>query len=288
MAKRSLTDDELKDIRSTKNQDVFRRLIRNFPERPIIISEGDSWFAYPPKNLILGSHSNVIDHIQRKRKFNFLRLESNGDEVVSMISGQQGKRLAKLLKRYPVNIVLFSGGGNDIVGEYDMDLFLRCKIPDMDWESCIHKPRFFRKLIQIENAYRLLIDMRDEYSPDPKPVIITHTYDYPLPSFHGAEFLGGIIKTKSWMKPYMELKGITDPEDQKRIARYFLSEFAKVLKLVARDNPGKLIVVDTCNTLAPGEWLNEIHASEDGYKKIADKIYRVMEDTLRTNFPDIT
>lgn len=80
----------------------------------------------------------------------------------------------------------------------------------------------------------------------------------------------------------MELKDIKDPEDQKRIARYFLSEFAKVLKLVARDNPEKLFVVDTCNTLAPGEWLNEIHASEDGYKKITDKIYHVMEDVLRT------
>ena len=275
-----MSKKRLLGLRSTKKLATFKMLIRHFPQRPVIVSEGDSWFGYPPKNLIGGSNSNIIDYIEKKRKFNFLRMEQSGDEAVSMVSGKNGKKLAKVLKNFPVDILLFSGGGNDIVGEYDMDLFLREKKNGMSWEDCINKSRFKRKLSQIENAYRLLIDLRDEYASNQKCLIITHTYDYPIPSFHGAEFLGKIIKTKSWMKPYMVLKGITKPADQKKIAKYFLSEFAKRIIKVSEDNPGKLVVVNTFGTLNEDEWLNEIHATSKGYKKIADKIYSEMEKYL--------
>ena len=276
----AISKKKLLGFRSTKNLATFKMLIKHFPHRPVIVSEGDSWFDYPPKNLIIGSNSNIIDYIEKKRKFNFLRMENSGDEAVSMVSGKKGKKLAKVLKDFPVDILLFSGGGNDIVGEYDMDLFLRQKEPGMSWKDCIHHPRFQRRLSQIENAYRLLIDMRDEYNSNQKCLIITHTYDYPIPSFHGAKFLGGIIKTKSWMKPYMVLKGITKVDDQKKIAKYFLSEFAKRIKQVSKNNPGKLVVVDTFGTLNEDEWLNEIHATSKGYEKVADKIYSVMEKYL--------
>jgi hypothetical protein len=118
--------------------------------------------------------------------------------------------------------------------------------------------------------------MVEEFSMEPKPVIITHIYDYPIPSFHGAEFLGGIIKKKSWMKPYMVNKGITASGDQKKIARFMIGEFGRRVKKVAADNPGKLMVADTLNTLAENEWLNEIPATSKGFKKIAEKLWTVM------------
>jgi len=265
---------------STKLQREFAQLIKRYPKRPVVVSEGDSWFAYPPKSLLFGKFSNIIDYIERKKRMNFLRLEISGDEALSMTTGKQGKKLAHVFKTFPVNILLFSGGGNDIVGEYDMDLFLKPRGPGMKWKDCIHLDRFTRKLDQIELAYRLLLDMVDEFAQDPKPVIITHNYDYPIPG-KGAEFLGGFVKIKPWMKPYMDKKGITAPGDQKEIARFMIGEFGKKIKKVAKDNPKKLLVADTLNTLAPDEWLNEIHATSQGYKKIADKIWAVMAKHLQ-------
>ncbi len=265
---------------STKLQREFSYLIKNYPKRPVVVSEGDSWFAYPPKSILFGHFSNIIDYIERKRRMNFLRLESSGDEALSMTTGKQMKKLAGILNKFPVNVLLFSGGGNDIVGEYDIDLFLKPKSPGMKWKDCLHLDRFTRKLDQVELAYRLLIDVVDEFAMAPKPVIITHTYDYPLPSYHGAEFIGGIIKMKSWMKPYMVNKGITAEGAQQKIARFMIGEFSRRIKKVAADNPQKLFVADTLNTLAREEWLNEIHATSKGYKKIADKIWGVMSQQL--------
>lgn len=74
------------------------------------------------------------------------------------------------------------------MGEYDMGLFLKSKGPGMKWKDCIHLNRFTRKLDQIELAYRLLIDIVDEFARTPKPVIVTHNCDYPIPSSQGPSF----------------------------------------------------------------------------------------------------
>ena len=78
------------------------RLMTAWFDRPRIITEGDSWFAYPPKNIIGLEAANVIDHIRRwtKSKASILRLESNGDEVSNIVSGEQKHKLARLLREF--------------------------------------------------------------------------------------------------------------------------------------------------------------------------------------------
>ena len=85
--------------------------IRNHPDWPVIISEGDSWFSFP-------LHANTIDHLDEmaNRKISLLRLESNGDELLEIFGSKQKTKLRRYLERYPVEALLFSGGGNDIVG----------------------------------------------------------------------------------------------------------------------------------------------------------------------------
>lgn len=74
----------------------------------------------------------------------------------------------------------------------------------------------------------------------------------------------------------MDNKRITAAGDQKKIARFMIEEFGRRVKAVAADNPHRIFVVDTLNTLAPDEWLNEIHATSKGYREVADKILKVM------------
>ncbi len=276
-----LEKEILKKKRRTKSLDEFAQMRSVFQNRLTIVSEGDSWFAYPKKYFIIGKKSNLISYISKatQEKANFLSLESNGDEAVDMISGKQKHKLIDILRwhtrkknRLPVDLLLFSGGGNDIVGENDFERFLNPK--DETYNSAkeyIKMKRLKRKAKQIALAYQELLDIRDEYSPN--TLIITHTYDYPIPSLTGGVFLGGLIKTKGWMKRFMDERKIKE-EFQADIIKIFMDAIANELLSIRRD---KFIVVDSRETLeGSSEWLNEIHPTSKGFKKISKLILKEM------------
>ena len=265
---------------SVRNLVELRERIREYPRRPVVVSEGDSWFAYPTKTLLFGSGSNIVDHIEKKKMMNLLRLSSNGDEVVSMTTGKSKHRLVNILKTLekigsPPKVILFSGGGNDIVGPYDMPMLLKQKISTDDYTGYIHKTRFKRKLTQIKHAYLDLLDMRDEFCPD--CAVVTHGYDWPIPGSRGAHFFG-IPATKPWMQPHMIALGMSGA-DQKRVARYMIKSLNETLQDLKPGNK-RFIPVKTTGTLAPNEWRDEIHATKKGFKKIANKIWAKMERHL--------
>ncbi len=262
---------------------------RYFPDRITIVSEGDSWFAYPPKWIFAGKPSNLISHISgmTRRKANFLSMASNGDEAVDMVSGKQKHQLVDIIRwhtkgknRKPVDLILFSGGGNDVVGENDFERFLRSyKNSYTSAKQCVNMPRLNRKVKQICLAYQELIDIRDHYSPE--TIIMTHTYDYPFPSLEGAEFLGGLIGTKAWMKRFMDENGIKE-ELQASVIQVFMDAMAEETLKIAAKRQG-FIVVDTRKTLAgKKEWLNEIHPTSVGFKKISDLIFNKMKALFPT------
>lgn len=274
----------LKAHRFTRRKDVFAKLLKWLPGRPSMITEGDSWFAYPPQSIFYGRGSNVIDHIQRKRRFSLLRLEANGDEAVAILAGKQIHNLAALLNRHrgKIDILLFSGGGNDIVGKWNMESLLKKWKPGMKPRDAIRNDRFRRKLKQIEIAYMSLIALRDDYCAD--CVIITHGYDYPIPSDSGASFLWGLVNTKPWMKPYMDKKGIPAGNAQEAIAKHMIKRFGETIQAIARNPTFEkgFRFVNTPGTLTRNGWLNEIHPTKKGFGKIADKIYPEIERVLRS------
>jgi len=254
-------------------------------DRVNIVTEGDSWFAYPPKWLIAGPNSNIIDwivvSIRGKDKANLLRLASNGDEAVNIIAGEQKHQVASILKtNNKVHLLLFSAGGNDVVGKWDMERLLNRHESGFTAEQCIRQDRLKRKLQQITLAYKELLEIRNDYSPD--TMVITHTYDHLTPSDDGASFLWGLVRTKPWIQPYMKAKGIPD-ELQAPVCQILLERMASCLHVVARSTvaKGRLVVVDTQGTLTPGhgrDWLNEIHPTSKGFKRIAKKIYAAMKE----------
>ena len=268
----------------TRNFQEFETMVETFPQRVNIIAEGDSWFAYPSEWFIYGEPSNLIEYISKytKTKANFLSLASNGDEAVAMLSGDQKHTLIKLLRKYatkkrlePIDILLFSGGGNDLVGEDDFERFIVKNAKGLTKAyECIEMDRLDRKILEIALAYQELLDIRDYYSP--KTLIFTHTYDYPYPSDKGAEFLGGLIKTKAWVKRFMDKAHIA-PELQADIIKIFMDKMADALLDIQQKRAG-FIVVDTRGTLHGKKWwLNEIHPTSKGFKKLAKKIYKKMK-----------
>ena len=282
--------NRLKRKRKTSSKREFIQMRERFPERLNIVSEGDSWFAYPPKWIIFGKPSNLISHISKwtNKKANFYSMASNGDEAVDMVSGKQKHQLVEVLRwhtkrknRKPVDLLLFSGGGNDVVGSNDFERFLNSDGASYTTaQQCVNIVRLDRKIQQIGLAFHELLDIRDHYSPE--TIVITHTYDYPYPSLVGGVFLGGLIKTKAWMKRFMDAAKIKE-ELQADVIKIFMEKIGNEL-LTISSSRDKFIVVETRETLiGEKEWLNEIHPTSDGFEVIAKKIF----DKMKGEFPEL-
>src|SRR5262245_3188533 len=92
-------------------QGTFAASVKQFPKRLVMITEGDSWFSYPLNN-------NIADYIElMSTDLSMLRLEHNGDDAREILGSgsEQLKNLKAYLKKYPVDVLLLSAGGNDIV-----------------------------------------------------------------------------------------------------------------------------------------------------------------------------
>lgn len=281
--------NRLRRKRRTHSVAEYRKMRHWFPDRLNIVSDGDSWFAYPSQWMPIGGKTNLIDYISSaiRGKANFLDMASNGDEAVDILSGKQKHKIIDQLRwheknaeRKPVDLLLISGGGNDVVGENDFERFIRSPYQPgyVTAQDCIQIDRLARKIEQVKLAYLELLDIRDQYSSD--TLVITHCYDYPYPSLKGAKFWGGIYKTASWMKPYMDAAGI--PNDMQRaVTTVFMDSLAQCFLQIATERTG-FIAVDTRETLdREGQWVNEIHPTSSGFKLIANK----MLSTIREKFP---
>lgn len=270
----------------THSVDDFHYICRKNPDRVGIVSEGDSWFAYPRKWILFGADINIVHHIEDVIEYtdttNLLRLAANGDEATNMLAGGQRDKLEGILKKGGdnINLILFSGGGNDIVGKDDM---LRLINPYQDGftaQQCVNETAFVNRLDEIAAAFEELMRLRVTHTPNAK--VITHTYDIAQPSENGAEFFWGIIETKPWIYPYLIERGV--PQNlHLEIVDIMLGGFKRRIQALAAQNEyaGHLIVVDTQGTLTPGnrdDWLNEIHPTRRGFRIITEQIYAAMRE----------
>ncbi len=82
----------------------------------------------------------------------------------------------------------------------------------------------------------------------------------------------------------MKKRGIDDPAFQREVMRVFIDEFNLVLDALARSYPTVVLHVDLRGTLDPArDWLNEIHPTEDGFRRIEQKI----SDALLNRLPAV-
>ena len=252
----------------------YRDKKRNNPQLVGLLAEGDSWFSFPP-----WLRTNVLEElIEINGGFAaWLTTAQSGDEVRSMMSGPEFEYMVRILGEEGLHFdgILFSGGGNDIVG--------RCLLPllnpyqqGMTWQDCINMPRLDRRFREIEDAYEELRALRDDYQPN--ATIFTHAYDYATPS--GAPVRVLWFQVGPWLKNYMEQKkGIRDLNLQKKIVDYLLSRFDD-LQLGLEQKHDRWKYVRTQGTLANNEWKDEIHPTTAGFKKVARKFQAALSEVF--------
>jgi hypothetical protein len=255
-----------------RRQVTFEQRIQT-EKLPVLVSEGDSWFQFPffLKDVIdqLGS-----DHL-------IWSLDAAGDTALNMVYGDsEYMRELRRMKRKKVRALLFSAAGNDVIGEDSsgnpvLQTLLKPFKAGQSAAWHIDQARLSKILDFLEKAYREVVTtIRKEPGFARLPIII-HGYDYAIPGgFAGDVRDPAWAAQDKWLGSAMKAKKITDVTLQREIIRVLIDALHDVLARVAGD-PEKTHVhlADVRGTLALGEWADEIHPTDAGFKKVA-KVFR--------------
>lgn len=256
-------------------QAVFAASIKQFPQRLVLLTEGDSWFSYP-------LNANIADYIEMMSDFSILRLEHNGDDAREILGAGSGqlKKLKYYLKRYPVDALLLSAGGNDLVAE-ELPRLLDRKVNGHPWQSTVRLASLTAVLDDIAAAYARLLDARDALCP--QCVVIAHSYCYFQPNGRKATGPFGLLKAGPWMRPVLLARGIDPDTEGREVARLLVDELHARLSSLAATR-SRFHVVDMRAALPADDvhWADEIHPSGTGFRKLAEQCWRPL---LRAQFP---
>jgi hypothetical protein len=239
-----------------------------------ILAEGDSWFDYPA----FFFRGGIIPRLEKLLGVPILNLAKAGDEVRYMLGVEQRKGLTRRLTHGgpaggPWDVLLFSGGGNDIV-DNPMALWIRDYDASIPLPDHIHGPRFDAALALVRAGYEDLIDLRDRLSPTTH--LVLHAYDYAIPDGRGICHLG------PWLRPTFKLRKFPSNNASFVVVQAMLERFAAVLGALAASHPG-VTFLNGQGTLSPvkSSWHNELHPSDKGF----DTFARAFQAALSGLFP---
>jgi len=240
-----------------------------------IMAEGDSWFDYP----VPFFGGGLIDRLEKRLGLPILNSAQAGDEVRYMLGVEQRTKLEALFDRAnqqgkPWDVLLFSGGGNDIVGE-PLCLWVEPWTAGTPPAALIDKPRYDAALGIVRAGYEDLIAMRDRKSPGTR--LVFHAYDFALPTGKGICMLG------PWLKPAFDYRGgYPDLAARAAVVKAMLLQFAQMLAALQASHPN-VTFIDAQGTLDahPDWWHNELHPNSKGF----DEFTKRFDHDLRALYP---
>lgn len=213
-----------------------------------LVSEGDSWFQYP---FFL---KDIVDHLSDEPDIAILSLGAAGDTMKNMADASD---VPSAMQRVGADAVLFSGGGNDLLGEGRLVGVLRRYTPNATASDLLDEVAFEARLQEVAEAYRQIL--RSIFAARQGVAVFGHAYDLPLPDADG-----------QWLGAAFAEKGI--PLDIGReIVASMLNRFATVLNAFQVEFPG-FHFVDLRGTVGsnPNSWHDEIHPKSTGFGRAAD------------------
>ena len=226
-----------------------------------LIAEGDSWFQYP----IL--RKDIIDCISDE--FAIHCTSAAGDTLTNMTTGVED--LERLIRDIQPDGLLFSGGGNDIVGEALVSHLLNYQ-PNRVAAADFLSPSYWRFLENIE--YRLTVFFNRLARQNPNLPIFCHGYDWPFPQ-----------KSGRWLHPAMEQYSIPS-QFQAPILKLMINAYYDVLQRVASKASARVIIVDCRGIIGErSEWFDELHPYDDGYARIAERFRNAIHMEITTAAP---
>jgi len=272
MKKRGAREPGAKRTRKPKPTELAPKVTGFAPLQ--ILAEGDSWFDYP----VPFFGGGIITRLENRLGVPILNLAKAGDEVRYMLGVEERTILAQYFSAGcpaggPWDVLLFSGGGNDIV-DNPMALWVKDWNPAIPPADHINKPRFDSALALVRAGYEDLIELRDQLSPNTR--LIFQGYDFAIPDGRGICHLG------PWLKPTFDLRRFPNRAAASEVTKAMLKQFAAMLTSLAR-RPN-VTFIKTQGTLPPrtSSWHNEMHPSSSGFDAFAYIFHR----ELKALFPN--
>lgn len=210
---------------------------------PIIVSEGDSWFQYP---IVL---DDVVDCLMGD--YAIRSLDAAGDELRNMLSESE---FIDEIRETRASVLLFSGGGNDLLGEGRLERHLRDFDPRLSPKEYL-KPSFEDAVKDALTHYDKLF--RTMESDFPSVLTLCHGYDYAIPA------------DGSWLGKPMRGHGITSASLQKEIVAVMIDRFNEGLSSLAANFKSARFV--DVRGVVRTRWHDELHPNDAGFADVAAK-----------------
>ena len=264
-----------------RRQRRFRRRRRRGDGRIVLVSEGDSWYQFP---LFL---DDVIDQVMSD--YNIWSVGAAGDTLQNMVL--DNAEYLRALNKYKDDVkgFLFSGGGNDIVGEDEDGNSIIAQIvkpfeAGRPAEWYVDNEAFAAKLRFVDDCYRKVI--QNVTARHPGLPIICHGYDHAIPGgFPGDERDPFWAKQDQWIgRPLREDLGITDHDLQREIVSLLINRLNELQKSLCGGNNSNGAFrnawhVDVRGIVA-GRWADELHPSDDGFEAVGAAFRNVISSAL--------
>jgi hypothetical protein len=248
----------------------------------VLVGEGDSWFDYPPG----------FDVLDQMGEFGYRvhSVANAGATVEQMVFGPDNDQpVADFFKRDPSQLaetlryiqeqepaaVLFSGGGNDIAGDELLPL-LNHKNAGGDPLRMEMVNALFN--VTLKHGYRTFLNMvQEEAKRQGRTIpVVGHGYDYAFPDGRGVINVLGFHFLGPWLAPSLNKKGYNEAEGIPIVRRLIDIHNAMIQSLTAEF--AFFHPVDLRGTLTKkSDWSNELHPTNDGFKKVSQKIRAQLE-----------
>ncbi|MEZ5925111.1 MAG: trypsin-like peptidase domain-containing protein [Hyphomicrobiaceae bacterium] len=211
------------------------------------VAQGDSWFQYP---FLL---EDVVDQLFDEHAI--LDLSGAGRTLHDLGVSDE---LVHAVKSELPNGVLLSGGGNDILGEHAIKLYLRDFAPGLAIGDYA-EPTLAAHLELIVSQYDRIIRQLIAVSPSLR--IFCHGYDWAIPNAERGD----------WLARPMALKGIVATELQRSLVRLLIDRFNEAMRGLERRYPGRVLVVDCRGAVGSERWYDELHPTDAGFADVAQR-----------------
>lgn len=287
-------------------KDKIRDGHRNLKDNIVVLAEGDSWFQFPRVYFKIDPVKDILDWLIDDRKYAVYSLAAGGDWLSNIF--YSGEYVEELPKVSP-DVFLLSGGGNDLVGnnrlasmvinpilqekrQIDNEPILKRLFNKRKTNTDLDTTKYLRGLQFISDEFFTFLNLYfvqyfvflfsltrvDKYK---KMLILTQGYDYALPSNKNRgnflsiqRIINEFTDTGHWLFQPLNMKGITDSQDQEAVIYTMIYEFNEMMIQLATFNGLPNVFHIDCRGYAEEkDWFDELHLKSSGFEDIT-KVYK--------------
>lgn len=266
-----------------RRQANFRRKKLLGSKLPVLVAEGDSWFEFP---LLV---SEIVDQLDDG--FLVWSIGAAGDTAQNMVYDRAEYPKALKARRHEVRGFLFSAAGNDIIGEDPetqkpvlFDLLKEFNGDNSDIQGHINLELLEEKMQFLQEAYTKVIkNIRNDLGFEKLPIII-HGYDYAIPyPCAGLDPRNPVHAAKNeWLGEPLDQRNIEDSTLRHNIIKFMIDRLYKMMEDVSGNSDETGVWLVDCRGAMPTvtDWIDEIHGTSDGFKKVAARFVTVLRQVI--------